>query len=154
QMKGLATSLGRFVQIGGSVQAEEVFETFKSSGARLSENHISRHDECHHGAGVWNTVESELASYSLRSLAHSLETKMALLAVRQDNRFHADSVVTYTQRKILPACERHFQFACRGILTRIANCFVSNPKDLVADDWVHLSGVTGHRKPDLRRFIE
>ena len=142
------------MQAVGSGESEEVFKSFKSRGARLSENDIARNDECHHGAGVWSTVETELAADSLRSLAHSLQTKMAVPAFRQNNRFHADAIVTHTQRKILRVAEYDFQLARRGVLTGIANRFVSNPKDLVANDWVHVSGATGYRKPDLHRFIE
>ncbi len=60
------------VQVAGAVEAEEGFDSFEQSGACVSEDDIPGDDEGHLGAGVWSTVESELAADSLRSLAHSL----------------------------------------------------------------------------------
>ena len=142
------------MRIAGFAESEEVFKSFKSSGARLSENYISRNDESHHRAGIWSAIQSKLAADSLRSLAHSPEAKMAVPAFRQENGSHANSVVTHAQRKILRIGDYDFYFARRSVLTRIANRFISNPKDLIADDWVHISGTTGQRKADLHRFVD
>ena len=59
------------MEVGGFVEPKDGFDFFKYSGARLSEDDISRDDECHLGAGVRSAVESELATDSVRPLAHS-----------------------------------------------------------------------------------
>src|ERR1700752_131502 len=99
----------------GSVEAEEEgFDFFKwsdtSNGARLSKYDASWNHKCHHGAGIRKTVDCEFASDAVSSFSHSLETEVPFPAIRQDNRFYADAIVTDAQNKILRVSNSDLQF--------------------------------------------
>jgi hypothetical protein len=75
---------------------QDFSEAFQSSRVCVSEDDSPRNHKGHLGSGVRRADNREFTPDSLRSLAHSLKSKMSFLPFRNDNRFDADAVVTHT----------------------------------------------------------
>ena len=100
-------------------------------------------------AGFCRADESERRANASGTFAHSLQPEVAFFPLICYRLIDAYSVVLYPEDQVSRIDEFYLQSAGARVGIGIANRFIPDPVDLVANDRVHFSGNAGYGKGNL-----
>src|SRR5580692_3228231 len=89
-----------------------------------------------------------MSSDASGSLPHTLQSEVSVLPPVRDCWVNTDAIVTHTQGKIMRISELYFQLTCPRMHTCVANGFVADAVNFIADNGMNLSGIANHSKCD------
>src|SRR5580698_9751636 len=136
---------------------KELAQLEKKIAARrvlLGEDDVARNDEFYFCSGKRGTGERESAPDAKRPLLHAFKPKVSFSAASRNLRRYAFAVVPHPENKIARVGQVNLKAAAAGVAAGVANCFVADAIDLVANDRMQLLRDAVHNQSKFHRDLQ
>src|SRR5580765_6508823 len=114
----------------------------------LPEDDAPWHNKPDLGSGGRGADDRKLATDAGGPLAHAPQSEMSLLPPIYERRVDPCAIVADTQGKVVRVSELHVQSTRARMCVGVADGFVADAVDLIADDGMLLAGIANYGKCD------